>query len=103
LSSVVIKSLDEPAVRQAMDAYAADLLARRPEVEEVVVFGSFAEGNWAPGSDIDVFVRLSRSDRRVRDRIPALLPDTFPVGVDLFPFTASELEERAGSPILEAV
>ncbi|MGH9366722.1 MAG: nucleotidyltransferase domain-containing protein [Thermoanaerobaculia bacterium] len=86
-----------------MDAYAEDLLSNRPEVEEVVVFGSFAEGNWAPGSDIDVFVRLSRSDRSVRDRIPELLPESFPVGVDLFPYTDGEIEERGGSPVLEAV
>jgi predicted nucleotidyltransferase len=86
-----------------MDAYADRLLAEHPEVEEIVVFGSFAVGNWAPGSDLDVFVILSEASRPVRDRIPALLPGAFPVGVDLFPFTRDEIAARSASPLLDAV
>ena len=52
MSGVVVKSIDEAAVRRAMDAYAARLLAAHPGIEEIVVFGSFAEGTWAPGSDL---------------------------------------------------
>jgi predicted nucleotidyltransferase len=103
LSGVVVKSVDERAVRRAMDAYAARLLAAHPEVEEVIVFGSFADGTWAPGSDLDVFVVLSRSAKSVRDRIPELLPGAFPVGVDLFPFTREEIAARAPSLLLDAV
>jgi predicted nucleotidyltransferase len=86
-----------------MDAWAARLLAERPEVDEVVVFGSFAEGRWAPGSDLDVFLLLSRGDGPIRDRVPEYLPGPFPVGVDVFPFTRDEVRERRGSPVLEAV
>ena len=86
-----------------MDAYAAWLLNRHPEVEEVVVFGSFERGTWAPGSDLDVFVRLSSADRPIRERITRLLPGAFPVGIDLFPFTTAEIEERRPSPMLDAV
>ena len=103
MTSVVVKSLDEAAIRRAMDAWAERLLAARPEVQEIVVFGSFAEGNWAPGSDLDVFVRLESSSKPVRERISSLLPDSFPIGVDLFPFTDAEIAERQGSPVLEAV
>ena len=38
-----------------MDRYAAQLLAR-PDVQEVVVFGSFERGTYAPGSDLDVLI-----------------------------------------------
>ena len=103
MSGVVVKSVDESAVRRAMDGYAARLLAEHPEVEEIVVFGSFAAGNWAPGSDLDVFVVLSKSPKAVRDRIPDLLPGAFPVGVDLFPFTRQEIAARTPSPLLDAV
>ena len=95
LSGVVVKSIDEGAVRRAMDAYAARLFAAHPEVEEIIVFGSFADGTWAPGSDLDVFVVLSGSAKGVRDRIPDLLPGAFPVGVDLFPFTREEIAARS--------
>jgi predicted nucleotidyltransferase len=103
LTGVVVKSVDEGAVRRAMDAYAARLLATHPEVEEIVVFGSFAEGTWAPGSDLDVFVILSHSAKAVWDRIPDLLPGAFPVGVDLFPYTRQEVAARTWSPLLDAV
>jgi hypothetical protein len=86
-----------------MDAYAAWLLDHHPNAEEVVVFGSFERGTWAPGSDLDVFVRLSSSDRPVHERIVQLLPGAFPVGIDLFPFTADEVEARRPSPLLDAV
>ena len=67
MSSVVVKSIDEGEVRRQMDAYAARLLASRPEVEEIVVFGSFAKGTYAPGSDIDVFlVQIGRASCRER-------------------------------------
>jgi len=72
LNGVVVKSVDEGAVRRAMDAHAARLLAAHPEVEEIVVFGSFAAGAWAPRSDLDVFIVLSHSVTSVRDRIPDL-------------------------------
>jgi uncharacterized protein len=103
LSSVVIKSVDAEAVRTAADAYAARLLALRPDVEEIVVFGSFENGTWAPGSDLDILIVLTRADRPVRDRIPELFPDRFPVPVDLFPYTREELQDRADSPLMPAV
>ena len=103
MSTVVIKSVDEAAVHRAMDTHAARLFATRPDVEEIVVFGSFATGTYAPGSDLDVFVVLSRSDATPRDRVPGLLPGAFPVGIDLFPYTRAEMAARAPSPLLDAV
>jgi predicted nucleotidyltransferase len=103
LDSVVVKSVDAAAVHDAADRYAAQLLAARADVEEIVVFGSFENGTWAPGSDLDVLIVLSAADLAVRDRIAALLPDRFPVPVDLFPFTRKELEARADSPLMAAV
>ncbi len=103
MNGVVVKSVDEAAVHRAMDAYAGRLLGAHPEVEEIVVFGSFAEGNWSPGSDLDVFVVLSHSPKAIRERIPELLPGPFPVGVDLFPYTREEIGARTPSPVLAAV
>ena len=103
MSGVVVKSVDAVAVGRAMDAYAARLLDTRPEIEEIVVFGSFADGTWAPGSDLDVFLVLSGADRAVRDRVPSYLPGAFPVPVDVFPFTRAEMADRAPSPLLDAV
>ena len=72
MNGVVVRSVDEGAVRRAMDAHAARLLAAHPEVEEIVVFGSFPAGAWAPRSDLDVFIVLSHSVMSERDRIGPL-------------------------------
>lgn len=96
----MIKSVDETLVRRCVDEYAQELLSSNPDVEEIVVFGSFANGTYAPGSDVDIFVLLRRSDKAVRDRIPDLLPGSFPVGVDLFPYTKDELAQLEHSPLM---
>jgi predicted nucleotidyltransferase len=84
-----------------MDEYARDLLAEHPEIEEVIVFGSFENDTYAPGSDLDVFIVLRDASDRPRERIARFLPDrSFTVPVDVFPFTRSEMEERRDSPLL---
>jgi len=50
LSSVRVFSVDVPAVRREMDEYAREVLATHPEVEEIIVFGSFENDTYAPGS-----------------------------------------------------
>jgi predicted nucleotidyltransferase len=103
LASVEIKSIDKARVKTATDVWAAELLQRRPDILEIVVFGSFEQDTYVPGSDLDVFLLLDRSDVPVRERIPDLLPGRFPVGLDVFPYTRKEVAELAPSPILDAV
>jgi len=86
-----------------MDDYAAQLLATNPAVEEIVVFGSFADDTYAPGSDLDVFIILASAKKLPRDRIPDFLPRGFPVPTDVFPFTRAEMAELDSSPLLDAV
>ena len=103
MSSVEVRSVDLAHLRKRVDEYAAWLLARRPEVDEIVVFGSFADGSYAPGSDLDVFLLLSESEKDVWHRVPDYLPGAFPVGLDLFPYTVREVESRRPSSLLDAV
>ena len=92
------------AVRRGTDEYARKLLDTRSEVEEVIVFGSFENDTYAPGSDLDVFIVLAEADGSPRDRIARFLPDkSLVVPVDVFPFTCAEMEERRDSPLLRAV
>lgn len=67
------------------------------------MFGSFATGHYAPGSDLDVFVILREADRPVRDRIAALMPDRFPVPMEVFPYTREEMKSLTPSLLLDAV
>lgn len=93
-SSVRIISVDLEAVEQALQGY-VERMKQRPEVLKVVLFGSFATGRYAPGSDADLLVVLSENPRRFLDRIAEYLPERFPVGVDVFPYTEAEIEQNA--------
>jgi predicted nucleotidyltransferase len=104
LSSVKIFSVNVAAVRRGMDEYGRELLATHPEGEEIIVFGSFANDAYAPGSDLDVFIVPREANDSPRDRIPRFLPDNaLGVPVDVFPFTRAEMEERRDSPLLAAM
>ncbi|MFQ5601147.1 MAG: nucleotidyltransferase domain-containing protein [Candidatus Krumholzibacteriia bacterium] len=103
MDSVEVKSIDSEAVRRATDAWAHRLLGDHPEIEEIVVFGSFARGTYAPGSDLDALIVLAQSNKAFRDRIPEYLPDAFPVGLDLLPFTRDEIGESVPEGLLAEV
>ena len=67
--------------------------------EKIVLFGSFAPGDWGEGSDIDVFV-VYRTTKRFLDRLEELyLAWELPIGVDILAYTPEEfarmLEESA--------
>lgn len=92
MSSVVVKSADREGVRRAVEAHVEKLRAERPEILRILWFGSWVTGIPAPGSDVDLCLILSHSDKSLRDRIPDYLPLGFPVGIDLFAYTEDEFE-----------
>lgn len=92
LSSVVIKSVRKAQIQEAVAAYVTQLRAEHPEIKRVIWFGSWTTGLPTPGSDVDICLILSASDKSPRDRISDYLPFGFPVGVDLFAYTEAEFE-----------
>jgi uncharacterized protein (DUF1697 family) len=50
---------------------------------------------WADPADVDLCIVVRADDRRVRDRTPELLPDRFPLPIDLLVVTEEELEAMA--------
>ena len=92
MNSVKIISTDESAVRSALKTL-ADSLKKRPEVLAVYLCGSWAKGNYTPYSDVDLLVLVAEDGRKPHDRIPLYLPDSFPVGLDIFAYTPDELEK----------
>jgi predicted nucleotidyltransferase len=99
LSSVVLKSVDRERIEKAVASFAAQLRAQHPEVQRVLWFGSWVNGQPTPGSDVDICLILSSSDIPPRERISVYLPLGFPVGVDLFAYTKDEFERlRESSP-----
>jgi len=93
-TSVEIISIDLDAIELALDAYVVDL-SRRPEVTKVVLFGSMVSGRYAPGSDVDLLIVLTDSEKPFRNRMPGYFPKRFPVGLDIFPYTEDEVQQSA--------
>ena len=92
--TVKVFSLDRPRIRRALDQLILERYQPDPNVAAVYLFGSFARGNAVPGSDIDLLVVLRDDPRPPRERIVDYLPERFPVGVDIVPWTEAELNER---------
>ena len=91
MSTVSVTWFDKGGVWRAVEAHARALTVRFPEIEEVRVFGSLVKGTAVPGSDVDLLIVLGASDRPFLDRISAYLPGAFPCGVDVFPYTLTEI------------
>ncbi len=97
---VVVKSADRERIEQAVKSYAAKLRAEHPEIERIIWFGSWVSGLPRPGSDVDLCLIVSATDKPFRERAADFLPVGFPVGIDLFVYTREEWErleeERPG-------
>ena len=92
-NSVKIRFLDKPGIMKAVERLVAELAQKYPEIEEISLFGSFARDEAVPGSDVDILIMLMDTSLPFRDRIRKYMPSSFPVGIDIFPYTRSEIEE----------
>jgi len=85
-------------VDRALEALTSSLLARE-EVTGVYLCGSWAKGTHTAASDVDLLVMIKDGSRpsllKLRDRVPAYLPDRFPVSLDLFVLTAEEAKDSS--------
>lgn len=93
MSSVVIKSDRQTEVEAAVGRLVDRWIADHPEIERIIWFGSRTRGNYGPQSDVDLCIVLSSSNQpRIVDRIPDFLPNQFPSGIDVFPYTREEFD-----------
>jgi uncharacterized protein len=99
LNSVVFKSIDRARIQDAVAEYARRLREAHPEILRIIWFGSWVTGLPTPGSDVDLCLVVSASDKPVRERVSDYLPPGFPVGVDLLVYTTEEFNQlRKTSP-----
>ncbi len=90
----------------AAQAWVRQLRRDHPEVVRVGYFGSYARGDYVPGSDFDVLLELAKSEvPKWRDRAPAYKPDRFPVGIEMFAYTSDELGRMraAGAAFIQTI
>lgn len=91
-NSVKIRYLDKPAIMKAVTLLVEDLSRKYPKIDEIRLFGSLARDEAVPGSDVDILIILTDSDLSFTDRIMKYMPSSFPVGIDVLPYTQSEIE-----------
>lgn len=75
MPSVRIVSPDWAATFAALEVWADELVAGDPAVCGVLLYGSLARGDYAPGSDADLLVVVERSSwppRKRAERLPPL-------------------------------
>lgn len=56
-----------------------EAISRYPEIEEVIIFGSRAMGNYKKGSDIDLALKGEKVDQRVVRRLSDELEEKYPL------------------------
>ena len=90
---VRISYFNRDEVEKALKDYVPKLCRDHPEIEKVIVFGSFVRDESVPGSDLDLLIILKESELPFLKRIPQFMPSHFPVGIDVFPYTKKEMEK----------
>lgn len=56
-----------------------EAISKYPEIEEVIIFGSRAMGNYKKASDIDLALKGEKVDRRVVRRLSDELEEEYPL------------------------
>lgn len=87
-----------------------EVFRRYDEVEEVIIYGSRAKGNFRNGSDIDIIVKGNRINRKIMSSIWQDIEDlNFPYKVDLSDFQVlntpdlSDHIERVGKVVYRKI
>ncbi len=90
LSSSVLRWPDAREVDQAVRQWARRVAALHPDVLRVGYFGSYARGDWGPGSDVDLIVVVRSCDEPFERRAARLDATGLPVPADVLVYTEAE-------------
>lgn len=90
LSSSVLRWPDREEVHLAVSVWAQSVTDRHPEVLMIGYRGSYAEGTWGVGSDVDVVIVVESAERSFLERGREFDATDLPVPADLLVYTADE-------------
>jgi predicted nucleotidyltransferase len=98
LNTPLLKWPDRAAVDGALRDWVARAIASHPDVVRIAVFGSFARGEWAFGSDLDLVVIVRDSERPRAAQQLEWDTSALPVSVDLLLYTESDWQRLQATP-----
>ncbi|MFQ5850689.1 MAG: nucleotidyltransferase domain-containing protein [Candidatus Binatia bacterium] len=93
LRSSVLKWPDARAVDIALRRWVARVVEIRPEVVRVGYFGSYARGDWGPGSDLDIIIIVESTEEPFERRAVQWDGTELPVPAELLVYTRDEWQE----------
>ena len=91
MSSVRVISPDWKRILDRLQSWADDLVAAENDVLGVLLYGSLARGDHAPGSDCDVIIVVRESREEPAERGRRFTPSRIGLPVDLTIYTGDEL------------
>ena len=105
MNGVKVRFLNRNEILPRLVNLAQKLLAARKDVLEVSLFGSLVRGNYAPGSDADLYILLKEDSRRFIDRIPEFLKHFSGAGlpVEVFPYTLEEVAKMGDGGFIRTI
>lgn len=98
LTSPLLKWPDRAAVEAALRAWVSKAAIAHPDAVSIGVFGSFARGEWAFGSDLDLLIVVRDADAPSDVRRPVWDTSALPVPADLVVYSESEWRRLCDRP-----
>ena len=90
----IFKALDRETVLSEIRVWVKRHKPKHPEIIAAGLFGSYARGDYAPGSDIDLLIIVSDSkEPRWFMRSSSFEIETLPLGADVFVYTQAERDQ----------
>jgi predicted nucleotidyltransferase len=89
-SSSVLVWPDRPEVDAAVRSWASRVTRERADIQRIAYFGSYARGDWGPGSDLDLLIVVAGADEPFVRRAARWDVTELPVPVDLLVYTEAE-------------
>ena len=90
LHSSVLRWPDKRTIDTAARLWAQRLASEMPEILGIAYFGSYARGDWGVGSDLDVVIVVTTSDRSFEERGRDFDTRDLPVPTDILVYTLAE-------------
>lgn len=99
LDGVRILSVDKNSLRESLQKIAIRIKGEHPEVNEIILFGSFSKKNFTPYSDIDLAIIVDKTDKKFIERSDDYI-DYFteiPFDTNLIVYTSEEIDQMIKS------
>lgn len=107
LDGVEILSVDANSLKKSLQEIATIIKAEYPEVNEVILFGSFSKNDFTPYSDVDIAIIVKETDKKFIERTDYFI-DYFteiPFDVNLIIYTSKEINQmlKTGSSFVTEI